>query len=664
LKTGWRTSRHSTEELEAYLEDGHSLGWALGPTDIVIDVEAKTETGHQVDGRESLKRLCVDHGIDLTETPVITNPSGGSHLYFRKPPGGEFRKTIDAYPGIEFLREGQYVVVAGSSHWQGGSYSTKAALLGTTPETIPAGLLKSLTRPVSDSKTSSDAELTAEQLEIVLTRLNPCDFRGEGGGKWADLMMACHAATGGDALARDHFVEWCYGDPHYLNDGTIHKRWDSCKVDGGITAATLFQILKERGADVAGALTELNLATAKTEFEPQPVKGDIFGGEDSRNSLDEDELFPVLASEYVVRQDWNRRYLCDRVVQDGMCMMIVAPEKSLKTTLAVDLGVSLAAGKEFLGVPEFKVEEPVNVLIMVGETYPGEIQDLLNRIAPARGVDPVKGLSNLKWSTALPAFGSDRHIEALKRLWLKHEIKVAIIDPFYLCVTAGASKPVNSHDIMAMGPYLHRISQAAKDCGVTLIGIHHTRKGDRRHGGGPRYTTRDDISGAGFAAWMRQWMLISRLEDYEGDGKHKLQIETGGFAHSGKYIVNVDEGSQYTEGGRIWDVQVEQLSENLAKQERDRAIRERADREGHENKVCRIITEYGRPVSARHVHGRMDDLSQRKCTNLLEAMTAEGKLEMVSDVMPKGGGPRYSGYAINEDYVHPDSPTADFGGAK
>lgn len=661
----WRSSRYSREQIEAYIEGGHSIAWAIGPTHLVVDVEAATEDGHQVDGREAFSQLCEDFNVDLRQVPAVSNPNGGRHYYFAKSPGHNFVKKLRKYPGIDFLREGQYVVIAGCRHWQGGRYQLDAqtSVISRPPSAAPDSLIDRLQKHSSPSSTSA-SQIGADVLEVLLNdHLDPVEFRGEGGGTWQDLMMACHSATAGGDDAFDVFRDWCFGDPHYCGDGRIKDRWDSCRPDGGITVATLLKIIQDRGVNVERAFTRFNQATAETDFEPresvskQPDSSGVWDDQ----QLNEDELYPTISTASIASVKPNRRYHCERILQEGKCMMVVAPEKTLKTTLMVDLGVSLTTGTDFLGVPEFSVPKPVNVLMMVGETEDDDIHEMTHRIARAHGADPVKDLSRLTWTKSLPAFGNDRHIEALKRLWAKNRYEVVVVDPFYLCITLGAARQVNHYDIMSMGPYLNRISRAAKECGVTLIGLHHTRKADRRPWSGPRYTTREDISGAGFAAWMRQWLLISRLEEYEGDGRHHIQIETGGFAHSGKYILDVDEGSQYAEGGRIWDVAVEPVSESLARQKRSKAIQAQAERTVHEDQVRQVIRDYGRAVSARHVYGKIEGLSQKKCTLLLDGMVAEGKLVVEVDVMPVGGGHRYDGYKINSEYVPPNSPSADFG---
>ena len=648
LHRDWQNSRHSLEEIEAYAEDGHSIGWALGPNDLVVDVEAKTATGHQVDGRESFERLCADYQIDLTDVPAVSSPSGGRHYYFRKPAGRDFAKKLNAYPGIDFLREGLYVVIAGCSHWQGGEYTldAKSELLGHIPPDAPEALSTDITtQPVKAS--DSDAEYTAEELEVLLESVDPVTFRGEGGGKWVDLMMACHAATGGCPVAKDVFVNWCYGDGHYLNDGTIHKRWDSCTPDGGITAATLLMLIRDRGVNPEETFTKHNQLTAQRDFialEPEEPIGEN-GHPFQKNSIVNQKKHPS-------------RYLVERVLKQGQPLIVGAPSKTLKTSILVDMAISLASGTPFLGYPEFEVKEPATVILLSGESGEESLQDTQRRICKAKGLDPDRDVERLLWGFQLPQLGNENEVALLQKFCRAAKAEVLVIDPAYLCILAGAGKSVNSADMMSIGPHLRRISVMAEQAGLTLIVVHHTRKLERSFGA--QEITMEDLAGSGFNQWMRQHILISRQEPYESDGKHALLLNIGGsHGHSGKYLCDVDEGTLYSDGGRYWKPEVQPLGKALARAEAAKAQKLLQDYDEAVRTIVRLIRDAGRPINASYVE-RHTGHGKRKAQALLDRMLTEGRLRVVPDVMPKGGGKRYDGFAVNEAWVEPGSPEDDF----
>ena len=89
-------------------------------------------------------------------------------------------------------------------------------------------------------------------------------------------------------------------------------------------------------------------------------------------------------------------------------MIIAGPEKCLKTSIAVDLAVSLATGRPFLG--HFEVGRPVRVAVLSGESGEHALQDTFHRVCRARNVDP-KGCEIL-WQFDLPSFVDPADVEA------------------------------------------------------------------------------------------------------------------------------------------------------------------------------------------------------------------------------------------------------------
>src|SRR3974390_3509885 len=58
-------------------------------------------------------------------------------------------------------------------------------------------------------------------------------------------------------------------------------------------------------------------------------------------------------------------WLVDNVLVEGQPAVIGGPKKTLKTTCALDLAISLATGTPFLG--HFRVAQPVRVAVLSGE---------------------------------------------------------------------------------------------------------------------------------------------------------------------------------------------------------------------------------------------------------------------------------------------------------
>ena len=101
---GWRTHSYSEDEIKSHKGN---LGWALGPEDLVVDVDPRN-------GGDTAFFELQEH-LKLTISPTVSSPSGGFHSYFTGDISTlRLRTKLKAYPGIDFLSEGAYCVIAGS----------------------------------------------------------------------------------------------------------------------------------------------------------------------------------------------------------------------------------------------------------------------------------------------------------------------------------------------------------------------------------------------------------------------------------------------------------------------------------------------------------------------------------------------------------------------
>jgi hypothetical protein len=86
--------------------------------------------------------------------------------------------------------------------------------------------------------------IAAEDLEILLEVLDPCDFASYFA--WRDLMFASHHATGGSDAGREVFVEWSQGNPAYYGDHfarQVRDTWRRCSTGRRPAAITLGTLL-------------------------------------------------------------------------------------------------------------------------------------------------------------------------------------------------------------------------------------------------------------------------------------------------------------------------------------------------------------------------------------------------------------------------------------
>ncbi len=268
---------------------------------------------------------------------------------------------------------------------------------------------------------------------------------------------------------------------------------------------------------------------------------------------------------------YNLEYLIDGALVAGQPCIVAGAKKSMKTSLLIDLGISLALGGSFLG--RMKVNRACRVGIMTGESGLATIQETARRIAAAKGYG-LADISGLIFSDQLPQFDSIAHLEALRQFCMDDELEVIAIDPAYLCIGEA-----DHGNLFAMGARLQGVSRVCEETGVTLILAHHNRKNGKSDPFGPPEL--EDIAWSGFQEFARQWLLLNRREAYEpGTGEHRLWLSAGGSAgHSGLWAVDINEGTQATPGGRFWQVNVMPATEARkdAKTRKDEAKQQRKE---------------------------------------------------------------------------------------
>jgi predicted P-loop ATPase len=100
--TGWRQCGPLSFPLSALIEGNYAVAAKAG--DLFIDVDPR----HFKEGDRPLARLV--EAVGPLYTFAVRTGGGGLHLYFSKPPDIKTAYTLSAYPGIEFRREGMYIV--------------------------------------------------------------------------------------------------------------------------------------------------------------------------------------------------------------------------------------------------------------------------------------------------------------------------------------------------------------------------------------------------------------------------------------------------------------------------------------------------------------------------------------------------------------------------
>ncbi len=279
----------------------------------------------------------------------------------------------------------------------------------------------------------------------------------------------------------------------------------------------------------------------------------------------------MLSSEELARLDKEARFLVRGVMIEGQPMVVGARSKTLKTTLAEDLAISIGSGTPSLG--RFDSQQ-ASVGFWSGESGASTIRETALRIAKAKGLN--LGDCSVHWSFDLPRLSRADHLDVLRSVIRDRGIKVAIFDPLYLCLLSGETAGMASN-LFGMGAILQPLSAFAQEAGVTLVVLHHFRKSGQADDAEPAGL--EELTQSGAAEWARQWILLQRRTPYQGDGRHSLWARTGGSAgHAGLWALNINEGVFAPDAPeRRWEVEVKPVSDA-----REQAKREKADRKAAE----------------------------------------------------------------------------------
>lgn len=261
--------------------------------------------------------------------------------------------------------------------------------------------------------------------------------------------------------------------------------------------------------------------------------------------------------------DYRLSWLVNRVLVKGQPCILGGPKKSLKTNIGVDLAVSVAGGRQFLG--EFFTPEPSRVCMLSGESGAATLQSVARRVAAAKGLRLAD--LDIFWGFNLPQLTDTLHVLALRDALEQHAIRLLLLDPLYLSLLAGqGADGLSASNLYQIGPLLLSVSRACLDVGCTPVLFHHFKITRKETYAEPQL---EDLAYSGVQEFARQWILLGRRAPFDPDnpeGKNELWLNAGGSAgHSLLRAVNVYEGRLEDDfGGRTWRVEVLQPSDARA----------------------------------------------------------------------------------------------------
>lgn len=295
--------------------------------------------------------------------------------------------------------------------------------------------------------------------------------------------------------------------------------------------------------------------------------------------------------------DSQATFLVEGILVEGEPAAIGAARKSLKTSFAWDMAISLATGRPFLG--RFRVLEPRRVLYLSGEGSRPFIRSVMQRVCLFKGLTPAD-LGGLRLGSRFARLDNPSDLAAIRQECEASEATVLFIDPLYLAMSGN-----DAGNVFSQGERFHAIAEMCESSGITMVLVHHTTR-RREHESPGKAPELVDLSWAGLSEFASQWIMVGRREPYDpsSPGSHRMVLEVGGRqGQSGAWAVDVEEGD--LEHGRQWDVLVQPMSDaRTAEQERTEQARETKHQERVEQdqrKICQVMLKYPEGETAKAI---------------------------------------------------------------
>ena len=538
-----------------------------------------------------------ERAATLTTAGAISiTPRGGRHYLFAKPIGVTWRCSAGKLaPGVDVRTDGGYILVPPSStedgqyRWvPGHELEYPHDQLPNPPDWLAAELARVNGHSIPNI-TSNGQEIPTGQRNTALTRLAGLMRRG--------------GMTQGEILAALREV----------NNNRCRPPLDEDEVR--------------------------RIASSIARYEPNQATELFIYGVDT--STPRGIQFSAISSAELATTEYTLEYLVDGVLVRGQPGIIAGPRKTLKTSIAIDLALSLAEGGLFLG--RFNVPQPTRVGLMSGESGAATIQETARRIASAKG-RPLNEYDNCIWSFDIPQLGHLEHMDALERFITDHQLAVLILDPIYLMMSSIGEDAGN---LFVTGRLLRSLGELTQRTGCTLVICHHMRKTRLNPYEPPEL---DDIAWAGFQEFTRQWILINRRRQYDPTtpGYHQLWLNVGGSAgHCSLWAVTIEEGTQNDPGGRRWDVTV--MTAYTAYTEAQAEIEQRKYAEQQQRtqrdyeSILTALRLFPQGETARTIR-EMLGMSGQRFTTLIQQLIADGIVEPC--IVTKHNGRIYGGYRL------------------
>lgn len=494
-------------------DKNRNIGIATGGGFFVVDVDTKK-------GRDGLASLdSLETFYDLPASYRVTTPSGGLHVYLRKPESTILASNSDKvldHPGLDIRAEGGFVVGPGSTIDDAPYVATDSPI-----DDAPTCIFPLLKKPVNtrdDTSSSVELDLPANIERTIDYLVNRAEAAVEGaGGDETTFSVAaeCRALGVSEHTALELMLE-------HWNEQKANPQWQPEDLAKKVENAFQYGQGAPGGKTAAGEFGALDIeigeAPARSEsLEPEKKEAQRQG--------------PIVARPYT----WAdpavippRQWVFGRHLIRKFVSVTVAPGNIGKSSLTITEAISMVSGRNIIGQA---VGEPLRVWYWNLEDPYDELQrrvqaacqhfeitpkDLEGRLFVDSGRDQALRLAVAdKNGARIVRPVVDGLIGEMKRL----AIDVLIVDPFI------SSHAVPENDNPAIDMVAKEWGRVAEAGNAAIELVHHTRKQ-----GGDEITTESSRGGKALTDAARDVRVLNRMSKEEaakaGIENHRLYFRT------------------------------------------------------------------------------------------------------------------------------------------
>ncbi|MBX9677754.1 MAG: AAA family ATPase [Gemmataceae bacterium] len=351
-------------------------------------------------------------------------------------------------------------------------------------------------------------------------------------------------------------------------------------------------------------------------------------------------------------------FLIDWFLAEGKLAVVGGQEKSWKTSIAMEMAISIDQGVAFLG--KFDVPRRRKVVFITIETGEDDLVELHDAICKSKGIDP--DATGVLIQTLAPCFDNPADLAELSK-WLKREgVEVCFFDPLYL-MAIGAGSETKPSDMYAMGRLLTGASQACLSVGCTPVFLHHSSQTANalRKFNKPKL---GDLAYAGIREIARQWVLVGHCQEYDSNrGVGNVWICYGGARHRGDFVLEIDEGPTGPGCAKQWETTIKPSTDFAARtpskddehSRRDGAVLAAADR------VDPAANGFTENRIFEELKRNKAKMGRVKVSETIARLCGGGFLEPCTFLvtMGKGAAKEFDGYRRSNKHLSSDLPPVE-----